>query len=66
MSQSVMTNLQDVVSRFHVCYVDPLAVDVSVVGIVTSWAQPLAFTQHPHKHLIYKSHSWKQHFDVMV
>lgn len=36
-----LTNLQDVVSRFHICDVDPLAVDVCVVGIITSWAEAL-------------------------
>lgn len=35
------TNLQDIVSRFHICDVDPLTVDLGVVGVVTSWTQAL-------------------------
>lgn len=35
------TNLQDVVSRFHICDVDPLAVNVCVVGIITTRAEAL-------------------------
>lgn len=48
---SGVTNLEDIVSRFHICDVDPLAVDVRVVGIITSWAQALHIGQHPHKRL---------------
>lgn len=44
-----LTNLQDIVARFHICDVNPLAVDVCVVGIITSWAQALRVGQHPYK-----------------
>lgn len=37
----VLTNLEDIVSRFHICDVNPLAVDVCIVGIITTWAQAL-------------------------
>lgn len=43
------TNLEDVGSRFHICYVNPLAVDVCVVGIKTSRAQALNIGQHPYE-----------------
>lgn len=39
------TNLEDVVSRFHICDVDPLAVDVCVIGVVTSRAQTLQMSE---------------------
>lgn len=44
-----LTNLQDIVARFHICDVNPLAVDVCVVGIITSRAQALRVGQHPYK-----------------
>lgn len=40
-----LTNLENIVSRFHICDVNPLAVDVCVVGIITSWAQSLHIGQ---------------------
>lgn len=40
-SQAFRSNLEDVVPRFHICDIDPLAVDLGVVGVVTSWTQAL-------------------------
>lgn len=39
------TNLEDVVSRFHICDIDPLAVNVCVIGVVTSRAQTLQISE---------------------
>lgn len=36
-----MTHLEDIVPRFHVCDIDPLAVDLGAVGVVTPWTQAL-------------------------
>lgn len=44
------TNLQDIVPRFHICDIDPLTVDLSVVGVVTPWTQALHVADH-HVHL---------------
>lgn len=46
------TNLKDIVSRFHIRDVDPLAVNVCVVGIITSWTQALLKEQHVSSHLV--------------
>lgn len=40
-AQALRIHLEDVVSRFHICDVDPLAVDLGVVRVVTSWTQAL-------------------------
>lgn len=34
-------HLEDVVPRLHICYVDPLAVDVRIVGVIAAWTQAL-------------------------
>jgi len=52
-----VTNLEDIVARFYICDVNPLAVDVCVVGIITPWAQALHIGQHPYKEL-YKETSY--------
>lgn len=44
-----VANLEDIVARFHICNVNPLAVDVCVVGIIASRAQALHIGRHPHK-----------------
>lgn len=33
--------LEDVVARGHICDVNPLAVDVGIVGVVAAWPQAL-------------------------
>lgn len=52
-----LTNLEDIVPRFHICDVNPLAVDICVVGIITSWAQALHIRQHQHKSYINESYT---------
>lgn len=37
----IYADLEGVLSRFHVCDVNPLTIDVCVVGIITSWTQTL-------------------------
>lgn len=34
-------HLEDVVPRLHIGYVNPLAVDVCVVGVIAAWTQAL-------------------------
>jgi len=34
-------NLEDVVSRFHIGNIYPLAVDVGIVSVITAWTQTL-------------------------
>lgn len=34
-------HLEDVVPRLHISYVNPLAVDVCVVGVIAAWTQAL-------------------------
>lgn len=46
-SQVFLTNLEDIVSRFHICDIDPLAVDLGVIGVVTSWTQALHVGHSP-------------------
>lgn len=37
----VYADLQNVVSRFHICDINPLAIDVSIVSVVTARTQSL-------------------------
>lgn len=46
-SQVFITNLEDVVSRLHICDIDPLAVDLGVIGVVASRTQTLHVGHRP-------------------